>query len=148
MAHDLFNVPGEDQEQVAALLRAKMWGIGAEEKHRDALTPGDLVLIYLASPKQEFIGQAELASAVHDWTPAEAGACPGNSPCGVLLEHIAEWDPPVAMSTVLPRIDPDMSNPYVQHNAKAGFPTGVVRISAHEYETVMAARAEGIPPTD
>jgi hypothetical protein len=66
----------------------------------------------------------------------------------VLLEHIAEWDPPVAMSTVLPRIDPDMSNPYVQHNAKAGFPTGVVRISAHEYETVMAARAEGIPPTD
>jgi hypothetical protein len=41
-----------------------------------------------------------------------------------------------------------MSNPYVQHNAKAGFPTGVVRISAHEYETVMAARAEGIPPTD
>ena len=147
MAHYLFNVPREDQEQAAALLRAKMWGIGVDEKHRDALAPADLVLIYLASPKHEFIGQAELASAVHDWTPAEAGTYPGNSPCGVLLEHIEEWDPPVAMSTVLPRIDPDMSNPYVQQNAKAGFQTGVVWISAHEYETVLAVREEGIPPT-
>ena len=147
MAHYLFNVPGEDQEQAGALLRARMWGVGGEEKHRDALAPGDLVLIYLASPKQEFIGQAELASAVHDWTPAEAETCPGNAPCGVLLEHIAEWDPPVAMSTVLPRVDPDNSNPYVQQNARAGFQTGVVRISAHEYQTVLAARAESIPPT-
>jgi hypothetical protein len=146
MAHYLFNVCGEDQEQSAALLRAKMWGIGGEEKHRDALAPGDLVLIYLASPRQEFIGQAELASAVHDWTPAEADTCPGNSPCGVLMGHITEWDPPVAMSTVLPRIDPDMSNPYIQQNARTGFQTGVVQISAHEYETVMAVWAEGIPP--
>jgi hypothetical protein len=146
MAHYLLNVCGEDQEQAAALLRAKMWGIGVEEKHRDALAPGDLALIYLASPKQEFIGQAELASAVHDWTPAEADTYPGNSPGGVLLEHTGEWDPPVAMSAVLPRIDPDMSNPYVQQNARAGFQSGVVRISAHEYETVMAVRAEGIPP--
>lgn len=147
MAHYLLNVPGEDQEQAGALLRAKMWGIGAEEKHRAALAPGDLVLIYLASPAQEFIGQAELASAAHDWTPAEADTCPGNSRCGVLLEHIAEWDPPVPMSTVVPRIDPDMSNPYVQHNARAGFQAGVVRISAHEYETVMAIREAGIHPT-
>ena len=146
MAHYLFNVCGEDQEQAGALLRARMWGIGGEEKHRDALAPGDFVLIYLASPKREFIGQAELASAVHDWTSAEAETCPGNSPGGVLLGHIAEWDPPVAMSTVLPRIDPDMSNPYVQQNATAGFQAGVVRISAHEYETVLAVREEGIPP--
>lgn len=103
MAHYLLNVPGEDQEQAGALLRAKMWGIGRDEKHR--------------------------AAAVHDWTPAEAETCPGSSPCGVLLEHIVEWDPPVPMSTVLPRIDPDMSNPYVQQNARAGFQTGVVRIS-------------------
>src|SRR5690348_8207014 len=88
MAHYLLNVPGEDQEQARALLRAKMWGIGAGEKHRAALAPGDRVLIYLAAPRQEFIGQAELASAVHDWTPAEAETCPGNWPCGVLLEHI------------------------------------------------------------
>jgi hypothetical protein len=146
MAHYLFNVRGADQEQAPGLLRAGMWGIGGEEKYRDALAPADLVLIYLAAPRQEFIGQAELASAVRDWTPAEAGTCPGNSSGGVLLGHIEEWDPPVAMSTVLPRVDPDMSNPYVQQNARAGFQSGVVRISAHEYETVLAARQESIPP--
>ena len=39
LAHYLFNVSGRDQEQTAALLRAKMWGIGGDEKHRDALAP-------------------------------------------------------------------------------------------------------------
>ena len=147
MAHYLFNFSEGDQEQAAALLRAKMWGIGGDEKHRDALAPADLVLIYLASPKQEFIGQAELASAVHDWTSAEAEAYPGDSSCGVLLSHVEKWHPPVAMNTIVPRIDPEASNPYVQQNAKAGFQTGVVRITPHEYETVLAVRAEGAPST-
>ena len=83
MAHYLFNVSEGDQEQAAALLRAKMWGIGGDEKHRDALAIADLVLIYPAPPEREFIGQAELASAVHDWTPGEADVHPGDSPCGV-----------------------------------------------------------------
>lgn len=143
MAHYLFNFSEGDQEQAAVLLRANMWGIGGDEKHRDALAPADLVLIYLAPPKREFIGQAELASAVHDWTAAEAEAYPGDCPCGVLLTHAEEWDPPVAMNTVLPLIDPEASNPYVQQNAKAGFQTGVIQITLHEYETVMAVRAEG-----
>jgi hypothetical protein len=147
MAHYLFNFSEGDQEQAAALLRVKMWGIGGDEKHRDALAPADLVLIYLAPPKQEFIGQAELASAVHDWTSAEAEVYPGHSPCGVLLSHVEEWDPPVAMSTVVPRIDPEASNPYVQQNAKAGFQTGVIRITRYEYETVLAVQAEGVPST-
>ncbi len=146
MAHYVFNVSEGDQEQAAALLRAKMWGIGTGEKHRDALAPADLVLIYLAPPKQEFIGQAELASAVHDWTSEEAGAYPGDSPGGVLLSQAEGWDPPVAMSTVVPRIDPDGSNPYVQRNARAGFQAGVIQITAREYEAVMAVRAEGVPP--
>lgn len=30
MAHYLFNVSDGDQEQAAALLRAKMWGIGRD----------------------------------------------------------------------------------------------------------------------
>ena len=147
MAHYLFNVSGRDQGQTGALLRAKMWGIGGNEKHRDTLAPADLVLIYLAPPRQEFIGRAEVASAVHDWTSEEAEAYPGDAPCGVLLSHVEGWDPPVAMNTVLPRIDPDASNPYVQQNAKVGFQTGVIRITAHEYETVMAVRAEGVHPT-
>lgn len=139
MAHYLFNVSEGDQEQAAALLRAKMWGIGRDEKHRGALASADLVLIYLASPGKEFIGQAKLASAAHDWTLAESESCPGDSPGGVLLEHVEEWDPPVAMSTVLPQIDPDGSNPLVQQNARAGFPMAVVRITPHEYETVVTA---------
>jgi hypothetical protein len=143
MAHYLFNFSEGDHEQAVALLRVKMWEIGAHEKHRDALAPGDLVLIYLAFPKQEFIGQAELGSAVHDWTSAEAEVYPGDSPCGVLLSHVDEWDLPVAMNTVVSRIDPEESNPYVQQNAKAGFPTSVIRITPYEYVTVLAIRADG-----
>ena len=105
-----------------------------------------IYMIYMAPAKQGFIGQAELASAVHGWTSGEAEVYPGDSPCGVLLAHAEEWDPPVAMNTVVPRIDPDASDPYVQQNAKAGFQTGVIRITPHEYETVMAVRAEGVPP--
>jgi hypothetical protein len=145
MAHYLFNVYEGDQEQAAALLRAKMWRIGRDEKHRDALAPADLVLIYLAPPKRAFIAQAELASAVHDWTTGEAGVYPGDSPGGVLLSYVEGWDPPVAMNTVVPRIDPEGSNPYVQQNARAGFQAGVIRITAHEYEAVMAVWAEGAP---
>jgi hypothetical protein len=50
------------------------------------------------------------------------------------------------MNTIVPRIDPEGSNPYVQQNARAGFQAGVIRIAAHEYEAVMAVRAEGVPP--
>ena len=60
MAHYLFSVSDGDQEQAAVLLRAKMWGIGRDEKHRGALAPADLVLIYLAPPKQAFIGLPSL----------------------------------------------------------------------------------------
>lgn len=59
----------------------------------------------------------------------------------MLLSRVEEWDPPLLMDTVLPRIDPAGSNPYVQANGKAGFQTGVVRITAAEYETVLAVRA-------
>src|SRR5439155_26511310 len=69
-----------DREQAASLLQSTMWGIGGEERHRDALAP---------------------------------------------------------MDTVLPRIDPTASNPRVQANATAGFQTGVVRITADEYEAVF-----------
>ena len=82
-----------------------------------------------------------------DWTSGEAGACPGDSPDGVLLSHGEGWDPPVAMSTVVPQIDPEGSNPYVQRNAWAGFQADVIRITAREYEAVLADhRAEGVPP--
>ena len=46
------------------------------------------------------------------------------------------------MDTVVPRIDPAGTNPVVQANAKAGFQTGVVQITAGEYEVVRAVQAE------
>jgi len=108
VAHYLFNFVKEDAakgpallEQAAGLLRVRMWGIDADEPHRSALASGDLILIYLGAPEREFIGRAELASAVHDWTPSEAQVYPGDSPSGVLLAEVEEWDPPVPMNTVL-----------------------------------------------
>jgi len=151
VAHYLFNfVNGEAaqrparREQAAGFLRVRMWGIEADEPHRDALAPGDLILIYLAEPERAFIGRAELGSAVREWTPPEAQMYRGDSTGGVMLAQVEEWDPPVPMNSVLPRIDPAGSNPYVQANANAGFRTGVIRITAHEYETVLAVRVEHV----
>jgi hypothetical protein len=117
-----------------------MWGVDADEPHRDALAAGDLVLVYLGAPERAFVGRAELASAVHDWTPSEAPMYPGDSPSGVLLAEIEEWRPPVPMNIVLSRIDPS-------ENAKADFEVGVVRITAGEYQTALAVAAEHASPS-
>jgi hypothetical protein len=138
MAHYLFNFFGGDRREAAALLRASMWGVGRNERHRDALAPGDLALIYLPAPDSEFIGGAEIATAVHEWTPSEAAAYPGDCMSGVLLAHVEEWDPAVPMEAVVQRIDPTGSNPTVQANAAVGFRMGVVLISAGEYEHALA----------
>ena len=115
-----------------------MWGIGRDEPHRDELAPGDLVLIYVAAPERAFIGRAEVATAVHEWTPSEAGAYPGNSPSGVVLTDVDEWDHAVSMDAAVQRIDPTGSNPLVQANAAAGFRMGVVPITSDEYELAVA----------
>jgi hypothetical protein len=133
LAHYIFNA-GE-ASRASSLLQARMWGVGAEEPHRDALAPGDLALVYLHAPERKFIARAELASAVHDWTPSEEQAYPGDSRGGVLLARVEEWDPPVAMSTVLSRIDRSAG-------ARADFAEGVVRITADEYQTALAVAAE------
>ncbi|MGZ4393445.1 MAG: hypothetical protein ACXVRK_15205 [Gaiellaceae bacterium] len=141
MAHYLFNFvksgavtgPGA-RDQAARLLRLRMWGIDADERHHDALAAGDLVLIYLAAPEREFIGRVELASASHDWTSSEAQMYPGDSPGGVLLAQVEEWEPPVPMSAVLSQID-------TSQNARADFETGVVGITANEFETALAVAA-------
>ena len=121
-------------EEAAGFLRVRMWDIDADEPHRNALAPGDLILIYMGAPERKFIGRAELASAAHDWTPSEAQVYPGDSPSGVLLAHVEDWDPPVPMNTVLSQIDP-------AENAKADFQAGVVRITANEYQTALAVAA-------
>jgi len=141
MAHYLFNFVSGDadpREQATRFLRARMWGVDADERHRDALAAGDLALIYLGASERTFIGLAELASGVRDWTPAEAQAYPGDSPGGVLLAQVEEWDPPVAMSAVLSQMPPT-------EKARADFDTGLVRITATEYETALAAAANQSP---
>jgi hypothetical protein len=142
VAHYLFNSVARDaatepatRDRAARFLSVGMWGVDADEPHRDALAAGDLVLVYLGAPERAFVGRAELASAVHDWTPSEAQMYPGDSPRGVLLAEIEEWRPPVPMNVVLSRIDPS-------ENAKADFEVGVVRITAGEYETALAVAAE------
>ncbi len=142
MAHYLFNFADGDRQRATELLRAKMWRVPRDERYGEALAPGDLALIYLSAPDAEFIGQAKLATAVHDWTPTEAEAYPGQSPSGVLLSHVEEWDPAVPMETVVRRIDPTASNPLVQANAAAGFRYGVVRITDDEYEATVALSRE------
>ena len=121
--------------------RRRCGGVRTGEPHRDALAAGDVALVYLAAPARIFIGRAELASAVHDWTPAEAQAYPGNCPSGVLLTQVEEWDPPVPMHTVLARVDRSAG-------ARADFEAGVVRITATEYRTALAVAAEGGISTD
>jgi hypothetical protein len=148
VAHYLFNFVKRDgaerralREQVAGFLRVRMWGIDAGERHHDALAPGDLVLIYLGAPAREFIGRAELASAVHDWTPSEAQVYPGQSRSGVLLAQVEEWDTPVPINTVLSRLDP-------AEGAKADHEAGVLRLTRNEYETTLAVAAGGARSTD
>jgi hypothetical protein len=140
VAHYLFNLVGGNAaprtalgEQAARYLRVEMWGIDADEPHRDALAAGDLVLFYLGAPERELIGRAELASAAHGWTSSEAERYPGDARGGVLLAHVEEWNPPVPMSTVLSQIGSE--------SAKADFEAGVVRITADEYETALAVAA-------
>jgi hypothetical protein len=145
VAHFLFNVVERDaakgpglREQAAEFLRVRMWGVDADERHGKALATGDLALIYLGAREWGFIGRVELASAVHDWTPSEAEVYPGDSPSGVLLAQVEEWDPPVPINAVLSQIDRS-------EGARADFEAGVVRITAQEYEIALAVAAGRAP---
>lgn len=132
--HYIFNFTG-GAARAAGLLRARMWGVGPSEPHRDSLAPGDLALIYVAAPERTFIARAELDSRAHDWTTAEAQRYPGDLVCGVLLADVEEWGPPVPMDSVLSRIDRSAG-------ARGDFEAGVVRITADEYGTALAVAAE------
>jgi hypothetical protein len=73
MAHSI-NVVNADaatgtalREQTAVFLRVRMWGIDVDEPHRDALAPGDLILVYLGAPAREFIGRDKTCPS-SQWT--------------------------------------------------------------------------------
>lgn len=146
VAHYIFSLTDSDSTDLRTLrerangdLRAGMWGIDLDERHRESLEEGDVVLVYLGAPVREFVARAEVASPAHEWTPAEARQYPGHSHGGVLLSRIEGWDPPVAMSAVLPQIDP-------AEKARPDFDTGVVRITSGEFETAISVAARGVAP--
>jgi len=138
MAFWLFNLvspdssPSAARERAVALLQSGMWDIAADEPHRDALSAGDLVLIYLAAPARVFIARAVLTSSVRPLMPDRPAPAQPSRRGGVTLGQIDWWDPPVPMNEVLARIDP-------VNNAKADFDEAVVGISSDEFDAAVAA---------
>jgi hypothetical protein len=146
MGHYLFNFSKKGatkgrtlREQAAELLQVRLWGIGAKTPNRGSLAAGDHVLIYTGAPEYTFIGHAELASATHEWSPDEAGRYPGSFEGGVAFLTAEAWQHPVPMKTVLPQLELSATNP------SAHFFSGVVRITLHDYETVVAAGTGAVP---
>jgi hypothetical protein len=143
MQHFILNLADGDQERAKFLLRAKRWAFSREERHRDALAPGDLALIFVALTR-EFVGRAVIKSAFLDPMPSDH-ATSGIAGTGVLLGDVEYWTSGVQLAVAVQRIDPNGSNPYVQANA-GGFRAGVVQITVKEYDIVLSLcdRARGV----
>jgi hypothetical protein len=122
-----------------------MWPLERHERHCIALAPGDHALIHVGTPRCEFIGLAELATAFHNWTPLKSEPFPDGRSSGVLLADVAEWPRAVPLAAAVRQIDPTASNPFVQANA-AGFQSGIVLITAEEYSAVVALGREARQP--
>jgi len=139
MQHFIFNLADGDRERAASFLHARRWVIGREERHRGALAPGDLVLVFVALTR-EFVGRAELETTFLDPMPSNPATF-GAAVSGVVLGDVEQWTSGVPLDVAVQRIDPTASNPYVQANA-AGFRAGVVQITVEEYEIVTALHDE------
>ena len=137
MQHFIFNLADGDRERAKSFLHAKRWVVNRDERHRDALAPGDLALVFVALTR-EFVGRAELKSTFLDPMPSDPAAS-GPATSGVLLGHVEDWTSGVPLDVAVQRIDPMGSNPYVQANA-AGFHAGVVQITVKEYDIVVSLR--------
>ena len=137
MQHFIFNLTDGDRERAKSFLRAKRWVVSRDERHRDALAPGDLALVFVALTR-EFVGRAALKTTFLDPMPPDPAAS-GTAASGVLLGDVEDWTSGVPLDVAVQRIDPNRSNPYVQANA-AGFRAGVVQITAKEYDIVVSLR--------
>jgi len=137
MQHFIFNLADGDRERARSFLRAKRWVISRDERHRDAIAPGDLALIFVALTS-EFVGRAELKTTFLDPMPSHP-ANSGRAVSGVLLVDVEDWTSSVPLHVAVQRIDPNGSNQYVQANA-GGFHAGVVQITVKEYDIVVSLR--------
>ena len=136
MQHFIFNLADGDRERVKSFLQAKRWVVSRDERHRDALAPGDLALVFVTLTR-EFVGRAEVKTTFLDPMPSDLATAPAVS--GVLLGDFEDWTRGVPLDLAVKRIDPKGSNPYVQANA-AGFRAGVVQITVKEYDIVVSLR--------
>ena len=139
MQHFIFNLADGDRERAKSFLHAKRWVVSRDERHRDALAPGDLVLVFVGLTR-EFVGRAELKTTFLDPMSSDL-VTSGPAVSGVLLGNVEQWPSGVPLDVAVQRIDPTASNPYVQANA-AGFRAGVVQITVQEYDTVLALHDE------
>ena len=137
MQHFIFNLTDGDRERAKSFLHAKRWVVSRDERHRDALAAGDLVLVFVALTR-EFVGRAELKTTFLDPMPSDP-APSGPAVSGVLLGDVEDWTSGVPLDVAVQRIDPEGSNPYVQANA-AGFRAGVVQITVKEDDIVISLR--------
>ncbi len=137
MRHFIFNLADGDRERAKSFLYAKRWVVSRDERHRDALAPGDLALVFVALTR-EFVGRVELQTTFLDPMPSDLVAS-GPAVSGVLLGDVEDWTSGVPLDVAVQRIDPQGANPYVQANA-AGFRAGVVQITVKEYDIVVSLR--------
>ena len=143
MKHFILNLADGDRDRAKTFLHAKRWVVSRDERHRDAIAPGDFALVFVALTR-EFVGRAELKTTFLDPMPSDPAAS-GPAVSGVLLGDVEDWTSGVPLDVAVQQIDPKGSNPYVQANA-AGFHAGVVQITVKEYDTVVSLhdRARGV----
>jgi hypothetical protein len=137
MQHFILNLADGDRERAKSFMHAKRWAVGRDERHRDALAPGDLALVFVGLTL-EFVGRAELKTPFLDPMPTDPAAS-GPAVSGVLLGDVEDWTIGVPLDVAVQRIDSKGTNPYVQANAN-GFHAGVVQITPSEYDIVVALR--------
>src|SRR5262245_62023676 len=104
MNYFLFNLADGHRDRAASFLDVKRWVISREERHRDALAPGDPVLIFVGLTR-EFVGRAEIETAFLDPMPSGL-ATSGPAVSGVLLGEVDEWTRGVPLDVAVKRIDP------------------------------------------
>src|SRR3954470_15078237 len=114
MQHFIFNLTDGDRERARSFLHAKRWVVGRDERHRDAIAPGDVAVVFVALTR-EFVGRGKLKTTFLDPMPSDPAA-PGRAVSGVLLVGFEHWTSGVPLDVAVQRIDPKRSNPYVQAN--------------------------------
>jgi hypothetical protein len=110
MQHFIFNLADGDRELARSFLHAKRWVVSREERHRDAIAPGDLALVFVALTR-EFVGRVELKTTSLDPMLSDP-ATSGPAVSGVLLGDVEDWTSGVPLDVAVKRIDPKGSNPY------------------------------------